>query len=425
MHAINNEQPVSGAAMDTVVPRKNRRKPLLIGIGLCLVTIVVYMVWQLVPQGLNVSSNSIRQAKVAYGVFANNVVVRARANALQSVLLDAVDSGRVEEVIVKDGSIVERGQLLFRLSNPQRDLELLARESDYATQIANRANLEVSLESSLTSYRRRMTELDYDFQQAEKLYLRRKQLFEQKSISRIMLDEAKDDLEYRRRRLEDEKLVENEIAIKRKALVQMEHSIDRLASGLRLINMGVDALDVRAPVSGRLTDFHLQVGETVKTSQNVGRIDDPVQFKLTAHIDEFYLSKVSVGQAGKAHVDGRSWGVSVSRVYPQIRDGQFATDIIFTAESAPGLNPGQSLDVELELGISGQALIIPNGTYINEAGRNGLFVLSGNTAHRRKVRLGKRNAQHVEVLEGLKAGEKIIVSDYTRYSDTSVLQIVQ
>ena len=200
IHPINNERPISGSTMDTIVPRQGRRKYLLSAFLLGIIASVLFLAWHFTPHGLRIQSNSIRQAKVQHGLLTNSVVVRATANALNSVVLDSVDSGRVEEVAVEDGAIVVKGQLLFRLSNPQRNLELLARESDYATQIANRANLEVSLESSLTAHRRRLTELEFDVQQAEKKHKRSQRLVQKGFITQVTLDESKDNLEYRRRR---------------------------------------------------------------------------------------------------------------------------------------------------------------------------------------------------------------------------------
>ncbi|MEB0288865.1 HlyD family efflux transporter periplasmic adaptor subunit, partial [Cryobacterium sp. 10S3] len=82
----------------------------------------------------------------------------------------------------------------------------------------------------------------------------------------------------------------SETEVKRDAVAQMEYAIKTIETGLTLVNATVDALVVRAPVAGRLTDFRLQIGETVKTDQHIGRIDDPDQFKLTAQVDEYYLN---------------------------------------------------------------------------------------------------------------------------------------
>jgi HlyD family secretion protein len=423
MHQIKSERPVAGVDMDTIVPRRNRRLPWLIALG-AAVAVGLVAFWLMLPHGLRVPASTLRLARAEQGTFANNIALRAVAHALNSVILDAVDSGRVEEVNVKDGALVKAGQMLFRLSNPQRDLELLARESDQATQIANRANLEVSLESSIVGRQRRLLELRFNVEQAERQHARNLRLARQGFISQAGLEDSEENLALRRRLVAEEQVVDHEIDIKRKALRQMELSTERLASGLRLINASVDALAVRAPVAGRLTDFRMQVGESLKIGQNVGRIDDPAEFKLTAQVDEYYLSKLKTGQPGEIALEGVRYPVSVTRIYPQIRNGQFEIDIVFDRQRPAALNPGQSVDVQLRLGASAKALLLPNGTYINQSGSAGLFVVEGATAQRRTVRLGRRNAHQVEVLDGLKAGEQVIVSDYSGYGATQVLQIV-
>lgn len=423
MHQIKIERAVAGEAMDTIVPHRNKRRPWMIALA-ASVGVTLVAIWLMLPRGLRVPASTLRLASAVQGTFVNNIALRATAHALNSVILDAVDSGRVEEVNVKDGALVKAAQMLFRLSNPQRDLELLARESDQATQIANRANLEVSLESSIVGRQRRLLELRFNVEQAERQLARNVRLAQQGFISQAMLEESEESLALRRRLVAEEQVVDHEIEIKRKALRQMGLSTERLASGLRLINASVDALAVRAPVAGRLTDFHMQVGESLKTGQNLGRIDDPADFKLTAQVDEYYLNKLTTGQPGEVALDGVRYPVNVTRIYPQIRNGQFEADIVFDKQRPATLNPGQSVDVQLRLGASAQALLLPNGTYINQSGSSGLFVVEGGTAQRRMVRLGRRNAHQVEVLDGLKPGERVIVSDYAGYGATQTLHIV-
>ena len=424
MHSIKQDRAVTGSAMDTIVPRRNGRSVVLAALGVLFAIVIAIFAWQLIPRGLRVQANTVRTAKVQRGRFSNNIALRAVAASLNSVVLDAVDSGRVEEVVVKDGAIVKPGQILFRLSNPQRNLELLARESDYATQIANLANLQVGLESSKTARERRLMDLNFDVAQAEKQYLRDSRLAQQGFISSVELERSDDNLTQRRHLLTQEQAAESELRIKRNAIRQMQSSTERLASGLRLLNAGVDALSVRAPVGGQITDFHLQVGETVQHGQNVGRIDDPAEFKMVARVDEFYLNALAVGQGGRASIHDAAYPIGISRIYPQIKDGQFQVDIVFVKQPV-NLSPGQSVDVELSLGASESALLLPVGTYVNESGAAGLFVLdpSGDGAQRRRIRMGRRNAMQVEILDGLQAGEQVIISGYAEFRDATRLQI--
>jgi HlyD family secretion protein len=193
------------------------------------------------------------------------------------------------------------------------------------------------------------------------------------------------------------------------------------------VNATVDALSVRAPAAGVLTDFRLLVGETVRPDQRIGRIDDPVRFKLSAQVDEFYLSRVAVGRPGQVVQDGRAYPLRVSTIYPQIKDGRFTVEMIFTGGQPPVISPGQSLDARLTLGEPVRALLLPQGTYANDGGGAWVFVMApdGRHAGRRTVRLGRRNDTQVEVLAGLAAGEAVIVSGYTAFGKAEQLELTK
>jgi len=414
--------------MDKVVPTNRRRQffiaALLIGLGVAC----VFAVWHALPQGLQVAAADVRIAAVERGTFLDQIVVRANASPLHAVILDAVESGRVEEVFARDGALVEKEAPLFRLSNPQRQLDLLARQSDQATQISNLSNLRVGLEVSITDHERRLADLEFNVAQAEKQDARNRQLASQGFISNAALEESADKLAQQRHVLADERLRSgNEIAIKRNGLAQMEQAIARLDSGLALMNASIAALTVRAPAAGRLTDFHLQVGEGVTQNQHIGRIDDPVHFKLGADVDEYYLSRATVGRQGKAQSGEQGYPVEISRVYPQIDKGQFKVEMLFSKTQPPVLNPGQSLDTEIMLGDPVPALLLPAGEFINDSGGAWVFVLSadGSSAERRAIHLGRRSSSQVEVTAGLRAGEKVIVSGYAGFGHATHLQLIR
>jgi HlyD family secretion protein len=334
----------------------------------------------------------------------------------------------VEEVLVQDGQPVAKGQLLFRLSNPQRNLALLERQAEHAQQISNLATLKVAQEAGRSEHRRRFSELEFAVQQAEKQHARNSRLASQGFISSVALEESGDRLAQQRRALADERRsLDTEERVRRSGLQQMETAIDGLRSGLQLVNATVEALAVRAPADGVLTDFRLQVGQTVKPDQTIGRIDDPKRFKLRVEIDEFYLSRVTRGMAGSVSQDGKPYSLQVSAVFPQIREGRFTAEMVFTDGQPAVISPGQSMDAQLTLGASKRALLLPGGAFVNDTGGAWAFVLDAGAkrAGKRAIRLGRRNNSQVEVLSGLAAGERVIISSYAPFGKAEQLQVNQ
>ena len=415
----------SGAAMDQPLP-KRQRNVIVLAACILLPILVAAGFWQLVPRGLRVPALELRIATVKQDLFRNELVTRATAAPLHSVMLDAFQSGRVEEVLANDGAHVSKGDLLFRLSNPQLRLELVAREADRAQQISNLSMLRVAIETSETEHQRRLLDLNFALAQARKQHARLAPLAKDGVVSVAALEESEDRVARETQALEDEDTrFDVEARIKRDGAKQMERAIERLDAGLKVVNESIEGLAVRAPIAGRLTDFHLQLGEIVKPDQHIGRIDQPGAVKLVAQVDEFFLDSVASGREGIASVNGRDYAVTVSRVFPQVDKGRFTMELLFAGDAPVGMSPGQSTETRLTLGESSPGLILPNDSFVNDSGGAWVFVVSadGKSALRRAIRLGRRNNRQVEIASGLSAGERVIVSSYAGFGRVERLEI--
>lgn len=415
----------SGAGMDRPMPKPAGRHRAW-SWGALALACAAAGIWQLWPRGLQVAAQDIRIATVERGVFRNDVLVRATVTPLHTVMLDALESGRVEEILASDGALVEKGDLLFRLSNPQLRLDLVAREADRAQQISNLSLLRVALESAETEHQRRVLDLTTAIAQGQRQHARYEALAKQGYVSQATLEDSRDRLTQQRQALEDEQArAAVEMRIKRDGVRQMEQAIERLDAGLKVVNESIDALAVRAPIAGRLTDFRLQLGEIVKPDQRIGRIDDPGQFKLVAEIDEYYLGRVSVGKQGRVTAGGRDYPVGITRVFPQIKAGRFSTELAFDDGAPKGLSPGQSLEARIALGESSRAALLPNDAFLDDSGGAWVFAVAddGRSARRHVVRIGRRNDSQVEIVSGLAPGEHVIVSSYAAFGNARELRI--
>ena len=165
----------------------------------------------------------------------------------------------------------------------------------------------------------------------------------------------------------------------------------------------------------------------MRPDQHIGRIDDPKRFKLSARIDEFYLSRVAVGRQGSVVQGDKAYALKVATVYPQIKDGRFTAEMVFTQGQPEVISPGQSMDAQLTLGEPAKALLLPSGAFVNDSGGAWVFVVApdGERVEKRAVRIGRRNNSQLEVLSGLAAGEQVIISSYAPFGKAERLQLTR
>ncbi|CAE6772369.1 Putative efflux system component YknX [Xanthomonas arboricola pv. corylina] len=418
-------KPSSGAGMDRRIVPTRKRHWRQVGIAVGILALL-WLGWAMLPGGVSVAAEDIQTASVTDGVFHDDVAVRARAEPLNSIVLDSMEEGRVEEVVATDGSIVSKGELLFRLSNPMRNLALLERQAEIAQQISNRSTLRETQESLRSAYVRRIADLEYELDRDGKRLARFEELASQKYVSESELETARDSHAQlaRQIRLEGERhRAENEVS--RQALTQLDEAIGRMQAGLTLVNNTLDGLAVRSPTDGRLTGMKLQVGQTVTMGQHIGRIDDPNLFKLSTLVDEYYLSRISMDQSGVVRMEGREYPVKVSAIFPQVKDGRFSVELVFASEQPKSLRPGQGVDLRITMGQPKKARTLPNGAYMNDTGGTWVFVVDGGHARRRDIRIGQRSNNQVEVLAGLEPGERVITSSYVPFGDAKTLAITE
>jgi len=210
-------------------------------------------------------------------------------------------------------------------------------------------------------------------------------------------------------------------------VAQMRANAQTLQGALGIARTNLDQLNLRAPVDGQLSAFSIQIGQSMSKGERLGQIDSPGHNKLRAQVDEFYLGRVQTGQTATVDYAGKTYRLKVARIYPQVKNGIFEADLWFVGDEPKGIQRGQTLQARLTFGDPTPARLLPNGAFYNDTGGSWVFVVSpdGTRAIKRQVRLGRRNQDFIEVLDGLDPGEKVITSPYTGFADKDRLDITK
>ena len=410
-------------------PWWGRRRTTVLVVSIAAVGIV-FAIASLVPseRTLRVDQGKVTIATVVQGVYQDFIPLRGRVVPLETIYLDALEGGRVERVLVEPGDFVTAGQPLVELSNTELELTVLDREARLIESITQLQAYQTQLEQNRVNNEKALAAIDYDIVRLERAAQRRASLAGRGVEARETLDTIQDELAYtsKLRPLQAHSNEQQE-ALRVQQVPQIRGQLQKLYADIEITRRKLDNLTVRAPVSGRMTAIDLKVGENRNRGERFGEITPDTGFKLSADVDEYYLPRMRNGQLAKIQLGGNEAELRVSRVYPRVQDGTFVVDLSFTGKAPSELVPGQTLQGKIALGSDAPALVLPNGSFMQTTGGDWVFVLdeNGSEAVRRPVKLGRRNVEQVEVLNGLAAGERVIVSDYRTYEHIGRIELVQ
>jgi HlyD family secretion protein len=355
-------------------------------------------------------------ATVEVGTFHDLIPLRASVVPRETVYVDAIDGGRVDRVFVEPGDVVRAGQPMIELSNTNLALQVIQQESQINQAISELQQNEIALEQNQLANDRALAEIEYNLVRLGRNAGRREELAAKGALSLEERDVASDQLAYYKRlRPIQADSGARQSALRDRLLPSIHEQLEILRGNLAVVHDKLNGLVIRAPIAGKVTAIDLKIGEIRNSGQRLAEVTPQTGMKLIADIDEFYLARVRVGQTAAITVNGDSVPLTIKRVYPQVQSGQFRVDLDFRGASPATLVGGAAAQGRLQLGGDAQGTILAIGPFIERTGGDWAFVLGrrGDIAERRRIKVGRRTSEQLEILAGLRAGEQVITSDYT------------
>jgi HlyD family secretion protein len=413
-------QPASLGGMDTRLKRPptwRRFAPYILG-GSLAILIAIWLVWGGHGQVYRVPVNRVTIGTVTKGPFEDFVAVRASAAPFTTNYLTAEQGGAVKQVLAEDGATVKAGQPLIILINAPLQLQIASRDADAAGQINALENTKLQLEETRFKYEHDLLDIEHQLSRLKGQLARDKVLLDGNAIAPSTYKQEEEEYAYELK-VREATLASRDSEQKMRAnqLSQLQETLARLNGSMATAKASLEALVIRAPIDGQLTALDAEVGQSKAQGAVLGQVDSLDRFKLVAQVDEFYLGRIVLGQIALFDTDGKDRKAKVAKIYPQILKGTFKVDLSFEGVPPQGLHTGQAIDIKLELGGAAEAKMLPNGPFYQDTGGNWAFVVSpdGRFATRRNVRLGRRNPEYVEVVDGLQLGERVVISGYEAY----------
>ena len=414
--------------MDRQIEKKSflRRYAWYIAAAAALAALLVWIVLGTSANTTTVDASDITISDVTRGKFDDYVRLNGQVLPIQVVQISPEEGGIVREKVVEEGTRVRKGDVILRLSNSNLDLQILNAEAELAEKQNLLRNTQVAMQQDRLNNRTEQATLDTDCDRKRRAYEQNARLYKERLISKEVYLQSREDynLALRKQSLISQRLKQDSI-YRHVQMAQMEDNLDNMRRNVLLVRDRKNKLEVRSAIDGELGLLDVELGQNIAAGQNIGQINDLSDFKVQAQIDEHYIDRVRPGLSASFSRDGKTYLLRVRKVYPEVRNGTFRTDFVFVGERPAQMRSGQTFYVELALGKSQQATLIPRGTFFQTSGGNWIFVLdkSGRKAYRRNISIARQNPQYYEVTDGLEPGERVITSGYEAFKDNEVLVI--
>lgn len=375
---------------------------------------------------LRVSADVATISEVEKGEFNDYVRLTSTAQPITTVQLSPLETGVVERIVAEEGTKVRRGDVIVEMSNNSLSMQILQSEADLAEKQNILRNTLISMEQERLTLKQDKLQLDIDVDRKYRAYMRNERLYKNNLLAKEDWMQSKEDYELalNQRTLNEEKQYQDSL-FRSNQVGQMEESLRSMSLNMQLIRQRVDNLKIKAPIDGEVGMLNVVLGQSVGEGTAIGQVNDLSAYKVTAQIDEHYIDRVTIGLTASFERQDNLYEMVLRKVYPEVREGQFRADFVFSGEVPENIRSGQTYYLNLQLGQPTEAVMIPRGSFYQLTGGSWIYVVNaeGTKAFRRKIRIGRQNPQYYEVLEGLDPGEKVITSSYDNFGEHDVLML--
>ncbi|MBW3521256.1 efflux RND transporter periplasmic adaptor subunit [Chryseobacterium sp. NKUCC03_KSP] len=411
--------------MDTkIVKKKSKLKLILIIIASALAVSVFGWYFLNQKKTFNVKLEDIQTDVVTKGKFEDMLMVTAQTQSLNSSLVNVLEGGAVKEIFAEDGQVLTKGEPIARVYNPNTEFNYLNQETGIMQQISQMRSSLLELKNQEFNQDKELLQSQNDYNTALQAYNLQKRLYDAEIGKKTDYDMASQNLNYQKQRKQIvEKGSANEKTSRNSQFAAINNSINQMEKSLDILRSNKNNFLIMAPVSGRLSSFNISLGQNLTTGESIGKIDLMGGYKLIAKVDEYYINKLQVGIKGSLESNAKQYEVIISKILPEVKDGQFSVELNFIDAKIENLKIGMTFGVKLKLSADTQSMMIPKGNFYKDTNGKWIFVVRNNKAEKREISLGRENPMYYEVVSGLKAGETVITSDYSELKKYEILDI--
>ena len=417
--------------MDKIIKKKHgialafTIKALPYWFGALLLSLIIYLLVRDNTSTMRINPDTLTIATVTKGDFNDYIRLNGQVLPMTTIQISPQEGGVVQKIIVEEGTQVKAGDPILLLSNDNLDLQILNSEAELAEKENILRNTLISMEQQKLNLQQEQLQLQTEVKRCLRIYEAQRALYNDQLISREDYLRAEEDYHLANNRLTlVNHRAEQDSLYRTVQVSQMQESLANMRLNMQMIRRRKDNLTIKAPIDGELGLLEATLGQSIAQGTKIGQINDLGNYKIEAQLDEHYIDRVAAGLEATFERRDEQFRAVVRKVYPEVRNGKFRADLKFVGAQPDNIRSGQTYYLNLQLGESEQALLIPRGAFFQTTGGRWIYVMDadGKGATRRDIRLSRQNPQYYEVIEGLHPGDRVIISGYEKFGNSEKLK---
>lgn len=393
--------------------------------GALLLSLIIYLLVRDNTSTMRINPDTLTIATVTKGDFNDYIRLNGQVLPMTTIQISPQEGGVVQKIIVEEGTQVKAGDPILLLSNDNLDLQILNSEAELAEKENILRNTLISMEQQKLNLQQEQLQLQTEVKRCLRIYEAQRALYNDQLISREDYLRAEEDYHLANNRLTLVKNRAYQDSLYRSVQIQqMQESLENMRLNMQMIRRRKENLTIKAPIDGEVGLLDVVLGQSIAQGTKIGQINDLTNYKIEAQIDEHYIDRVFAGLEATFDRQDEHYSAVIRKVYPEVRSGKFRADFKFVNEQPTNIRSGQTYYLNLQLGQSEEAVLIPRGSFFQTTGGKWIYVLNeqGDRAIKREIRIRRQNPQFYEVIEGLQPGDKVITSSYEKFGNNEVLR---
>ena len=413
--------------MDIKIEKKPwyiRHRYYLLG-GTAFVIFLIYVIsLSFGPRKLRIETDNIQIAEVKNDKFMEYVDVEGLVQPILTIKINTREAGSVERIIGEEGTMMEKGDSILVLSNPDLLRSIEDQRDEWEKQRITYKEKEIEMEQKSLTLKQQTLQTQYEMNRLTKSFALDKEEYKMGIKSKAQLEVSEDEYNYKLQNsaLQMESLRhDSAVTLIRKDLLKndLEREQKKFTRSLERMNN----LVVTAPIAGQLSFVKVTPGQQVASGESIAEIKVLDQYKIHTSLSEYYIDRITTGLPATINYQGKRYPLKITKVVPEVKDRMFDVDLIFTGEMPDNVRVGKSFRVQIELGQPEQAIVIPRGNFYQVTGGQWVYKVNASKTKAIKVPLtiGRQNPQQYEITEGLQPGELVVVTGYDTFGDSEEL----